>query len=347
LTEYTRAGLLEGAKSAGIALAVSGVLAYPIYRLLLVIKSRQTVSKYLPGHQGKQGTPTMGGIIIVVGYLAGVASVSNVTEFIAASLFFLSFAVIGFVDDFVVPRLSRTKKGLGWTPKLAMQVFVVSLVTLYGYIKLETKPPFEAIAMAYAVILFIQLFYSNAYNFTDGLDGLAATVALAWLAGYVGFFVLELVPTEQFAIGCSLVGSLIPFLVLNARPAKVFMGDVGSLPIGALLGLLLYATLPILMPISTSIDGNDGHWAWAWGPWEVWLAFLLMSGVMIVELVPVPLQILSVKLRKKRIFLKTPIHHALEDKGWSEVRIVTTFALAQLICSAAAVGLMAYYVRNG
>jgi phospho-N-acetylmuramoyl-pentapeptide-transferase len=301
-----------------VSFVVAAISAWPIYKLLLAWKSRQTVSQYAPeGHQAKQGTPTMGGLIILAGAFAGVAFYglsASQTYLIGPSLVLIGgFGLIGFVDDFVVPRLWANKRGLGWKQKIVMQVAVALLAAwlLAGR---------HGDALQLATCVFIILFFANAYNFSDGLDGLAGSLLLTLGIGIAAVTVhgqLSL-SLEPLVVLASLMAATIPFLFLNAPPAKVFMGDVGSLPIGACLGLLFV--------VLTSTDADQEK------VMTIWPAVIL-SLIMVAELVPVPLQILSVKLRKKRLFPYTPIHHAFEKAGWPETKVVWMFALAQLTLS--------------
>ena len=315
-----------------IAFGAAALLAYPIWRLLLLTKSRQTISEYAPeGHQLKQGTPTMGGFIIVLAYLvAGVASMfisgppgQDYFDRVKPAFLLLmaGFAVIGFVDDFVVPRLLKGKRGLGWKQKIIMQF---GLAILGAGLCFGWKLDFD-----FTAAVFLILFFSNAYNFSDGLDGLAGTLLLGLVLGIAGISLMTAWMEPVAVMIVPLAGAVIPFLYLNAPPAKVFMGDVGSLPIGAVLGLAVACLT--LQPGWAQVDsvttmpvsGSTG----------VILACAILSVMMIVELVPVPLQIASVKLRKKKIFPYTPIHHAFEKAGWPETRVVWMFALTQLLLS--------------
>jgi phospho-N-acetylmuramoyl-pentapeptide-transferase len=322
-----------------IAFGASAVVAYPIWRLLLLTKSRQTISEYAPeGHQVKQGTPTMGGLIVIAGYLvaAGSSYFIPLPEHIgymdkgrsAFLVLAVGFAMIGFIDDFVVPRLVKGKRGLGWKQKIVMQL---------GLAILATGLCFEwQLNLSFAASVFLILFFSNAYNFSDGLDGLAGTLLLGLLVGIVGVGLMTAWTEPVLAMVVPLAGAVIPFLFLNAPPAKVFMGDVGSLPIGAILGLAVAClTVAPTWPYIDSVTGMVGT-----GSAPVVVACLLLSVMMIVELVPVPLQILSVKLRKKRLFPYTPVHHAFEKAGWPESRVVWMFALLQLLLSLAAISVL-------
>ncbi|HVT13433.1 MAG TPA: hypothetical protein VHE55_14295 [Fimbriimonadaceae bacterium] len=357
---YNVVTCLDISKVFWIALTTSGLMAYPIWRLLIVLKSRQTISQYAPeGHQVKQGTPTMGGLIIAVGvllaYLAVGAGLGGIQSdlpvprlpnlgWIAAFLF-AGFSLIGFVDDFVVPRLIKGKRGLGWKQKIVMQLVFAGIAAFA-----VTGWKWHIFV---AVAVFLILFFSNAYNFADGLDGLAGTILLGIASGFaiLGWFSGNAYLTLLMVPLC---GAAIPFLYLNAPPAKVFMGDVGSLPIGAVLGLaasaLVYSPSLYGTPSNgfeqsgtmfVATKGLPGHLD------GTMLGIVLIASlVMIAELVPVPLQILSVKLFKRKLFPYTPIHHAFEKAGWKETRVVGMFALTQLVISALAVTILLQFMAS-
>jgi len=312
------------------SLGAAAVVSYPVLKLLVALKSRQTISQYAPeGHLAKQGTPTMGGLIIVIGMLTalvvcGIQGYVQSRILISAWVAVLGFGAIGFIDDFVVPRVWTNKRGLGWKQKIVMQFLVGTpcAVLLLGSAS-------SALSIGIATILI--LFFSNAYNFSDGLDGLAGSLGLLLCTGLATTAsLLGIADVPVLALG--LAGGFIPFLVLNAPPARVFMGDVGSLPIGGVIGLLVCA-----------IVFSEG----VFNTLTVPLALVVMSFVMVVELVPVPLQIFWVKIFKKRLFSFTPIHHAFEKKGWPESRVLWSFCLAQFVLTAIAISLLVFTLPGG
>lgn len=290
-----------------LALGVSGLAAWPVYRMLLALRSRQTVSEFAPEtHQAKQGTPTMGGLIVLVGFLAAWLLISPSLPLV---VLVVGFGLVGFLDDFVVPRLKAGARGLGWKPKLLLQV-IVALGALW-------LDPRSSGALWLAIGCFVIVFASNAYNFSDGLDGLAGTLGIMLCLGLA--MVAAMTGVSSVAVAAvALIAGLVPFLALNAPPASVFMGDVGSLPIGAAIGFmgLELAQAPSMIP-----------------------PLAVLSGILLVELIPVPLQIFWVKVFKKRLFSYTPIHHAFEKQGWPESRVVWSFGLAQFLLTAGAVSL--------
>ena len=232
--------MVEELKGFWIALAISATTSFPIMRLLAAIKSNQTVSVHAPeGHQAKQGTPTMGGFIILAGVLGSLpfmvskpgpsfinAPISVFPVFVLLAL----FALIGFVDDYVVPKMMPGKRGLGWKQKIVMQVFAAAIPLVLGG---QTDP--KTIGFG----IFLILFFANAYNFSDGLDGLAGTLLIGLLVGMIGMvsYVVEFGNQSQLMYSPTILfvflGAVIPFLFWNAPKAKVFMGDVGSLPIAS------------------------------------------------------------------------------------------------------------------
>ncbi|MFI5386473.1 MAG: hypothetical protein ACHQ50_10180 [Fimbriimonadales bacterium] len=327
-----------------VAFLVSGLIARPVFRALLALKSKQVVSQYAPeGHQKKQGTPTMGGVIIVFGVLAGlVFQLLNLMDrrvglgssphleleigwCWSVAVLITGFALVGFVDDFVVPRMAAGKRGLGWKQKIVMQLVVAIVATglVCGW---KPTPQF-------GLYIFLILFGSNAYNFLDGLDALAGCVLIILCCGLI-LVTSVLGGYALTSVLLALIGATVPFLFLNAPPAKLFMGDVGSLPIGSVLGLvfavMMSPPLEKLISFYQTLLGNPGPaliGSFEWMP--IIVSFLGL--VLVAELVPVPLQIFWVKVFKRKLFFYTPIHHAFEKKGWAETRVVCLFALTQFV----------------
>jgi phospho-N-acetylmuramoyl-pentapeptide-transferase len=311
-----------------LALLISAVAAAPIMSLLLRLRSRQTVSQFVQEHAHKQGTPTMGGLIIVTGLVGTLLIGARTSPVLCAELvvFIVGFAAIGFFDDWVIPRMFPGKRGLGWTQKLGLQFFT-AIVTLLPFAR-----TFDPVSLAVAVL--VVLFFANAYNFADGLDWLAGSILFAFGFGIFGLNHWSDRSTICYVMAATL-GAAVPFMVLNRPKAKVFMGDVGSMAIGALLGLIVMAMVwpsvaPQLADIPNATSSFDSR---------ILIPVILLSLVMMAELVPVPLQILSVKLRGKRLFPCTPIHHAYQRAGMKETRVVAWFFAAQLACSVAAIAL--------
>ncbi len=285
-------------------------------------------------HLAKTGTPTMGGVLIILSVVITTILFADLTNPYVWLLMFVMVATgaIGFVDDYR-KIVYKNPKGLSGRAKLFFQSLIALIVgiTLCYVLKLphwgEIVIPFsKALVYPLGLIGFLVLTYfavvgsSNAVNLTDGLDGLVSfpviTVALglsifAYIAGnkvFANYLLLPHVPGahEVVVFCCSLVGSCLGFLWFNAHPARVFMGDVGALAIGAVLG-----TIAIIVRQE--------------------VAFIIMGGLFVVEALSVMLQVGCYKLRKKRIFLMAPIHHHFELKGWKENQVVVRFWIISII----------------
>ncbi|HEY3781413.1 MAG TPA: hypothetical protein VGL56_10045 [Fimbriimonadaceae bacterium] len=312
----------------GVAFLTGAISAGPILKGLIALKSRQNVYNLAPeSHQKKQGTPTMGGIIILLGLMAGIGYATFDWGF---SLWIFGFSLIGFTDDFIIPKLMKGKRGLGWKQKIVAQLVLAFLAGAVFDIPNELGPM--------ALMVFLVLFFSNAYNFADGLDALAGSLGLILCFGFAGIAAC----TGQWMVipmMAALAGAFLPFLFLNAPPAKVFMGDVGALSIGAVFGVVSAILLLGLGGVGSPPPVVD------WHP-DLILPLLILGFVMIVELVPVPMQVAYFKLTKKRLFPFTPIHHSFEVKGWPESRVVWSFALAQMLLAIVAIGLVNLRARH-
>lgn len=302
-----------------IGAVVAALLAHPIYKGLIALKSRQTVSQYVTEHAHKQGTPTMGGLIILAGGLPALAYwtyLDGLGKTLPTIVLVISYALIGFVDDFVLPRVKKGSRGFGWIPKLILQIGFACLA-----VWLDKTSITATSASAFGVSVFLILFFANAYNFSDGLDWLSGSIFLALGLGLAAC-VLYLGLGKWIYPLAGFLGALLPFMALNRPPAKIFMGDVGSMAIGGLIGLIVS---DIVQMGPAMLGGGN--------PLMLWLGLAVLSVVMIIELVPPPLQILSVKLLKRRLFPFTPIHHAFQRAGWPELKIVGLFFGLQVVGS--------------
>lgn len=315
------AGNVDQAFVAALISFVAALVAAPLVMAALrKSQSVQKVSEYVPEHAAKQGTPTMGGVIVLVGVLAGMVY-GGFGQFLVPAVLLLGFAIIGFVDDYVMPRTGAKIRGLGWKQKFMMQIVVAVLAYFWDGVR-------EPWAMAFLV--FVVMFFANAFNFVDGMDTLAGGVAVMLAIGFAiaarASMTDLLAEKSVLIVLASVAAGFVPFLYLNAPPAKVFMGDVCALPIGALLG---WAFLEAGRP--SAMVPNSYNLA----------ALIVMSLLLVAELVPVPLQIASVKLRKgRRLFPRTPIHHAFQHAGWPETRVVWAFHLVQAVLIAVGVGML-------
>jgi phospho-N-acetylmuramoyl-pentapeptide-transferase len=291
-----------------------GLIAIP---LLKKIKAGQRINIYVENHQKKSGTPTMGGLIFIIPTIITtlILLLTNKIEFsvnlLIVMFVFISYGLIGFLDDYLSIKQNQNK-GLSQTQKLLLQ-FIVALIFYILYRKYTDANSVLEITLLnvewkldwfYGVfILFLLVGSSNAVNLTDGLDGLAGGLsAIAFLAfGLIAWGSYWIEGYQAIGIfSFILVGSLMGFLVYNTNPAKVFMGDTGSLTLGATL-----ATIAIL----TSHE----------------LSLAVIGGVFVIETLTVIIQLTSVIFFKKKIFLMTPIHHHFERLGWREGDIVKLF----------------------
>ncbi len=259
----------------------------------------------------------MGGIIILLAFTLAFVKFSVVNdEFYALLAATLGFGFVGLLDD-LIKILKKRSLGLTSLQKLAGQllfsVICCALLIHSGHSTALSVPgtsfSFDWGAwFYYPFIVLMLLAISNAVNFTDGLDGLLASVS----APAFGAYALIAIQATQFpsALGAAaMAGSVLGFLVYNAHPAKIFMGDTGSLGIGGAIGMIAILTKQELL-------------------------FLIIGGVFVIEMLSVVLQVASFKTRGKRIFKMSPIHHHYELSGWSEWRVVAVFFGASLILAA-------------
>lgn len=317
---------MEGIYIIGFAAAlVLTIGLMPIFiPLLKRMKFGQSIREEGPeSHLKKTGTPTMGGLVFLISIIATVLIVAALygelnTPVIILLIVLFGYGLIGFLDDFIKVVLKRNL-GLTSLQKLIAQI-VIAVLSFFllqanGFDTALRIPFTEAsIDLGWLYMLFIVFWlvgFSNAVNLTDGLDGLVAgTASIAFAA----FGILALL-SEETGIALftfAVAGGLLGFLVFNKYPAKVFMGDTGSLALGGAL-----AMVSILLKQE--------------------LLLLLIGLVFVIETASVILQVGSFKLRKKRIFKMSPIHHHFELSGWSEWKVVTVFWGVGFVSAAIAV----------
>lgn len=302
---------------------ILGPLTIPILRRLKF--GQQIRSDGPQAHLKKAGTPTMGGVMIMIAFAIAFFRVGTFTwEMWLILLATLGFGFVGFLDDYL--KIVR-KQSLGLTAKqkLVGQLFVtfiIWIVLIQVDHPMSVQIPMTDIILDFGVvgygILLVLMFLgtSNAVNFTDGLDGLlAGSTAIAMTAYAVIGMSLSL-PDVAFG-SAALIGAALAFLVYNAHPAKVFMGDTGSLGIGGCLAMMAVLT-------------------------HTELLLIIIGGLFVVEMLSVILQVGSFKLRGKRIFRMSPIHHHFELVGWSEWRVVLTFWTFGFICA-----LLGIWIQKG
>ncbi len=320
---------------AATALILSIAMGPMFIRLLEKFQFSQNVRIDGPKtHYVKKGTPTMGGLLIIFSIFTSTllwADLNN--RYIWVVLFvMLTFSMIGFLDDFLKIK-RKSSHGLSSLQKMTLQTIASILVLIFLYhsakdlAEISFIMPFLKdliIPMSpFVFVLFGMLVLvgsSNAVNLTDGLDGLAIlpSVLIATALGIIAYamgnqiiadylYLPHLPLSGELIVFCgAFIGAGIGFLWYNTYPAQVFMGDIGSLTLGALLGILA-----ILLRHE--------------------LVFAIMAGVFVIETLSVAIQVLSYKLRGKRVFLMAPIHHHFELKGWPEPKIIVRFWILTLI----------------
>lgn len=266
----------------------------------------------LQSHKAKGGTPTMGGTVfilcaIIVVYILNMTSLKN--PYIHLLTFaFLGFGLVGFIDDYLIV-VRKTNDGLKPLYKYALQ----SVVAIAFYILAKVFiPQFDTaisipllhievdIGWFYPILVYFMFTAgSNAVNLTDGLDGLATGLSMIAISVFVIFAIMN--KDYEIAIyAMAVVGTLLGFMCFNYHPARIFMGDTGSLALGGFLAALAVLTRQELL-------------------------FILIGGVFLVETLSVIIQVVSFKTRGKRVFKMAPIHHHFEMLGWTEQQVVISF----------------------
>lgn len=307
-----------------LSFAISIILGLIIIPILKKLKVGQIERDDGPkSHLKKQGTPTMGGVIIALTifivcmglYVKYSVSEANVAKNILPLLFVtIGFGLVGFVDDFKKLVLKNTK-GLKPIYKMLGLLIIAVAYTLFltNVLKIGTATyiPFLKIYINMPIwiyipfAIFVLLGTTNAVNLTDGIDGLATTVTTIILAFFTTVGII-LGVKEIVLVGATLVGACLGFLLFNLHPAKVFMGDTGSLLLGgAIAGIALYLKMPIIL--------------------------VIVALVPVIETISVMLQVTYYKKTGKRIFKMAPIHHHFELSGWSENKVVSVFSIITLI----------------
>ena len=305
-----------------IGATIFGLIIIPFLKKL---KAGQNINIYVEAHRNKAGTPTMGGLIFIIPtfaitlFLLLTGKIEYSVNLVIVLFVFLSYGLIGFLDDFISLR-RKTNKGLTQFQKILLQLIVALVFYVLfrqytagdSYLRISALGIDWNLGWFYGVfILFLLVGSSNAVNLTDGLDGLAGGLsAIAFLAfGLIAMGSWWIEGNSDMGIFCFiLMGSIMGFLVYNSNPAKVFMGDTGSLTLGATM-----ATIAIL----TSHE----------------LSLAVIGGVFVIETLTVIIQISSGVLLKRRVFLMTPIHHHFERLGWRENDIVKLFWIVGFILS--------------
>ncbi|MBE6090690.1 MAG: phospho-N-acetylmuramoyl-pentapeptide-transferase [Clostridium beijerinckii] len=294
---------------------VLGPIFIPILHKL---KFGQNIRKEGPkSHQKKSGTPTMGGLIFFIATATAILIIGQkpMSREMILLYSFLAFGFIGFLDD-ILKIIHKDNLGLRAAQKMILLVLFSVALAWYGYTNVGTDILIPFINQNFRLNLgilyipFIVVYYAavtNAVNLTDGIDGLATSVTVIVLTFFaiIGFRTQN-VEVAVFAI--ALAGALLGFLKFNAFPAKIFMGDTGSLALGGVIG-----TIALMLKME--------------------LFVIIVGGIYLIETLSVIIQVTSFKLTGKRVFRMSPIHHHFEQVGWSEVKIVTIFSsITAILC---------------
>ena len=306
------------------------ILCAALLPLLRKVKAGQEILQYVTEHSAKQGTPTMGGISFIMAIVAAACIFCDLSNrpILVALAVFVAYGVVGFLDDFIKIRYKHNL-GLRAYQKIIIQLVIAILVAVYIYGEVsigdKLRIPFSDIQVKIGfwivpLVIFIFIACTNGVNLTDGLDGLASSTTICFLAGMIALLYKELralenvgdtyayTQVQQVIVLCyASCGALTAFLVFNANNAKVFMGDTGSLALGALVACsAIFTRMSLFIPI-------------------VGLMF-------VVSCVSVMMQVAYFKITKgKRIFLMAPYHHHLQKRGLSETRICVIYC-AVTVC---------------
>lgn len=295
-----------------IAFAISAVLGPVIIPFLKKLKVGQTEREELKSHLKKTGTPTMGGLIILAGILVtSLLFIRDYPKIIPILFLTAGFGAIGFLDDYLKVVLRRSDGLLAWQ-KMLLQIVLTGIFAYYllNYtdVSLQMIIPFCPgrfldLGAAAVPLMFVAVIGTvNGVNFTDGLDGLAGSVTVL----VATFFSVVAIGAGSGIepVTCAAAGALLGFLLFNVYPAKVFMGDTGSLALGGFVAASAYMLqMPLFIPI---------------------VGFIYM-----IEVISVMMQVSYFKATHgKRIFRMAPIHHHFELGGWPETRIVAVFSIA-------------------
>lgn len=303
-----------------MAFFITVIIAPMFIPFLRRLKFGQSIREEGPeSHQKKSGTPTMGGLVFLLAIIITALFMSQIytsisSETVLLLLVTIGFGLLGFLDDFIKVVMKRNL-GLTSKQKLAGQIIIsILFYIIYTKSNLSTELTipltgwsFDAGILYALFVVFWLVGFSNAVNLTDGLDGLVSgTSAIAFGAFAVLAWNQGMDETAIFAF--AIVGAVLGFLVFNAYPAKVFMGDTGSLALGGAI-----AAVSILTKFE--------------------FLLLIIGAVFVAETLSVMIQVISFKTTGKRVFRMSPLHHHFELGGWSEWRVVVTFWTVGVICA--------------
>ncbi|HAT4362838.1 TPA: phospho-N-acetylmuramoyl-pentapeptide-transferase [Clostridium perfringens] len=297
-----------------ISFIVASILGPIIIPLLHKLKFGQNIREEGPkSHFKKAGTPTIGGLIFIFATIITMfIMVGNPTDEAMIALYsFVGFGFVGFLDD-LLKIIKKKNEGLTSGQKMILLLIVSGFLTWYAYKYIGTSINIPFLNGQINLGLFYipaAMFYfagvTNAVNLTDGLDGLATSVTVL-VTTFLGIISYNLGHISLAIFCVALAGALLAFLRFNAFPARVFMGDTGSLALG---GAVAMVALILKMP----------------------LILVLIGIIYVIETLSVILQVASFKLTGKRIFKMAPIHHHFEQLGWSETKIVSVFSIITVV----------------
>lgn len=279
------------------------------------MKFGQTIRTEGPqSHLAKNGTPTMGGVMIIASILITTLVFAKVNFFtIIALVSTLGFGLVGFLDDYI--KVVK-KRSLGLTPK--QKIFgQVSLAILIPLVQVIFRPEMTKLVIPFfestldlgilyiPFMAFVIIGTVNAVNLTDGLDGLSSSITVIVSIFFIAISMMTGI-TEVSVFSASVMGACLGFLVFNKYPAKVFMGDTGSMALGgAVIGMATLTNMTLLIPI--------------------------VGGIYFAEALSVIIQVVSFKTRQKRVFKMAPLHHHFEQCGWKETKVVKNFCLTAVL----------------
>lgn len=301
-----------------LAFVLSALFGRLLIPLLKTLKFGQSIRGCGPEmHLKKAGTPTMGGLMIIPAVLlSSVVFADHDSDLLLALFIFIGYAFIGFLDDYIKIILKRNL-GLTAKQKLFGQMLIAAAFIFFAYtINFSTAILIPGLGNVvqldnfyYVLVFFLMIGTTNSVNLTDGLDGLAAGATVPVAIAYILITIMSGL-TSLSIFATSIIGACFGFLIYNMKPAQVFMGDTGSLALGGAV-----AALAVLSKAE--------------------LFLIIIGGLYVLEALSVIIQVASFKLRDKRVFLMSPVHHHFELKGWDEAKVVYVFWLVACLFSAA------------
>ena len=308
-------GITELTYTAIIAFIIVLIIGPIFIPMLTKFKFGQTVREDGPQtHLSKNGTPTMGGLMMIVAILITCLTRSDVnTDIVIGLICMAGFGFVGFLDDYI-KIVKKRSLGLKAYQKIILQLALATFVAYYQYTfspnSTQLVVPFTDYVINLGIwyipfIVFVIIATVNAANLTDGLDGLASGVTLIVMAFFM-FLAARYGNTDVAVLCAAVVGSCLGFLGFNAYPARIFMGDTGSMALG---GAVVAAAI-----LTNSV-----------------LVIPIVGGIYFAETLSVMMQVTSFKLTGKRIFKMAPLHHHFEQCGWPEVKVVTRFYMITIL----------------